>query len=249
MAAELGLEGTVQQITVNVLNGGEDSFQTMPVEFDLQSMDGKTSAKTSAFTATRATGDMQPVDWKRQAVKWRHLQGINFPHLGPRPVIDMLIGIDYEELGCLAPYVIRAKVLLQEMWTSAVDWDNPLDQHQACKVKKGFTELSQLSDVQVSRCLQVNREVETRSLHTFKDASGETYGAATYVRYQYKDGSISTSLVAAKTRVAPLSATSIPRLELMGAVLGLRLALSVAKVLKIDKHQMALWCDSMNVLW
>ena len=31
VAAELGLEGTAQQITVNVLNGGEDSFQTMSV--------------------------------------------------------------------------------------------------------------------------------------------------------------------------------------------------------------------------
>jgi len=31
--------------------------------------------------------------------------------------------------------------------------------------------------------------------------------------------------------VVPLSATSIPRLKLIGAVLGLRLALSIAKVL------------------
>jgi len=54
------------------------------------------------------------------------------------------------------------------------------------------------------------------------------------VRYKYKGGTVSTNLVASKTQVAPLSATSIPRLALMGAVLGLRLALSIAKVLKID---------------
>ena len=52
------MEGTVQQITVNVLNGGEGCFQTIPVEFDLQSMDGKTSERISAFTATTVTGDM-----------------------------------------------------------------------------------------------------------------------------------------------------------------------------------------------
>ena len=34
VAAELGLEGSTQLITVNVLNGEEDSFETMPVEFD-----------------------------------------------------------------------------------------------------------------------------------------------------------------------------------------------------------------------
>ena len=37
VAAELGLEGSTQRITVNVLNGEEDSFETMLVEFDLQS--------------------------------------------------------------------------------------------------------------------------------------------------------------------------------------------------------------------
>ena len=86
-------------------------------------------------------------------------------------------------------------------------------------------------------------------MHTFTDALGDAYGAVTYVRYQYNDGTVSTSLVASKTRAAPLSATSTPRLELMGAVLGLRLALSIAKVLKIDQNLLTFWSDSINVLW
>ena len=91
--------------------------------------------------------------------------------------------------------------------------------------------------------------VETVTLHTFTDASRDAYGAVTYIRYKYKGGALSTSVVASKTRVAPLSAASIPRLELMGAVLGLRLALSIAKVLKIDQSLLTFWSDSMNVLW
>ena len=62
---ELELEKTVQKITVNV-NGEEDFFQTMPMEFDLQSVHGKTNARISAFTATRVTGKMKPVNWKMQ---------------------------------------------------------------------------------------------------------------------------------------------------------------------------------------
>ena len=69
VAAGLGLEGTVQKITFNVLNGGKDSFQTMPVELDLHSVDGKTITRISTFTATSVTGNMQPVDWKRQGCK------------------------------------------------------------------------------------------------------------------------------------------------------------------------------------
>ena len=91
--------------------------------------------------------------------------------------------------------------------------------------------------MRVPRCLQINSLVATVTLHTFTDASGDAYGAVTYARYQY--------LVASKTRVAPLSATSIPRLELMGAVLGLRLALSIAKVLKIDQSLLTSWSDSI----
>ena len=73
-----------------------------------------------------------------------------------------------------------------------------------------FEELRELTDVKVPRCLQLDRKVESVTLYTFTDASGEAYGAVAFARYQYKDGTISTRLVAFKTRVAPLSATSIP---------------------------------------
>ena len=84
MAAELGLEGSTQRITVNVLNGEEDSFETMPVDFDLQ------SARISALTATRVTGSMRAVNWKDQSEHWKHPQGVNFPNRGPRPIIAEL---------------------------------------------------------------------------------------------------------------------------------------------------------------
>ena len=158
------------------------------------------------------------------------------------------IAMLFDPTGFLAPYVIRAKILLQEMWISGLDWDDPLDPSQARQAKKWFEELTELSDVRVPRCLQLTSHVETVTLHTFTDASRDAYGAVTYIRYQYKGGAVSTSLVASKTRVAPLSATSIPRLELMGAVLGL-IALSIAKVLKIDQSLLTFWSDSMNVLW
>ena len=159
------------------------------------------------------------------------------------------IAMQFDPMGFLAPNVIRAKILLQEMWASGLDWDDPLDLSQARQAKKWFEELTELSDVRVPRCLQLTSHVETVTLHTFTDASTDAYGSVTYVRNQYKGGAVSTSPVASKTRVAPLSATSILRLELMGAVLGLRLALSIAKVLKIDQSLLTFWSDRMNVLW
>jgi len=53
--------------------------------------------------------------------------------------------------------------------------------------------------------------------------------AASYVHHEDEDGSVSTRLVAAKSRLAPLKAMSIPRLELMGGQTGLRLTLTVLR--------------------
>ena len=86
-------------------------------------------------------------------------------------------------------------------------------------------------------------------LHTFVDASQEAYGTAVYMKVEYQDGFSSVCLVASKTKVAPLQSISTARLELMGAVLGNRLAKSVANALSKEKKSITFWTDSANVLW
>ena len=51
-------------------------------------------------------------------------------------------------------------------------------------------------------------------LHAFVDATQDAYNAVVYATCAYKDGSVSSNIAAAKTRVAPSVSTSIPRLEL-----------------------------------
>ena len=36
----------------------------------------------------------QVVDWNLYKAKWKHLKGIKFPQVGPRPIVDLLIGVD-----------------------------------------------------------------------------------------------------------------------------------------------------------
>ena len=94
---------------------------------------------------------------------------------------------------------------------------------------KWFKELEDLPTVKVPRCLRLEQEEEmlSQTLHTFGDASQDAYGAVVYSRTTYKSGAVSIRIVVAKSRVAPLAATSIPPLELMAAVLGLRMAGSI----------------------
>jgi len=122
-----------------------------------------------------------------------------------------------------------------------------LPQELSKKVIKWFTELSyQCCQVLV---FQQDREVKSATLHTFIDASQEAYGVVVYIRVKYCDESLTVWLVVSKTKVAPLQSISIPRLELMGAVLGIRLAKSVVNVLSLQAKLITLWIDSTNVLW
>ena len=98
IAAQLGLQGKLQQVTVNVLNGQIKTFDTMPVEFELESLNGLVDMKMSAFTAARVTGNMNVVEWSDLARKWEHLRGIEFWRVGPRPIVDILIGLDHVDL-------------------------------------------------------------------------------------------------------------------------------------------------------
>ena len=50
IAAELGLEGSPHELTVNVLNDNQETFETTVVEFTISSLNGKVSKQASAYT-------------------------------------------------------------------------------------------------------------------------------------------------------------------------------------------------------
>lgn len=61
--------------------------------------------------------------------------------------------------------------------------------------------------------------VDIIKLHGFCNASLQNYGAYIYLRHVLKSGNVSLNLVAAKSKLAPLKPTRIPRLELLGNLL------------------------------
>ncbi|XP_035455669.2 uncharacterized protein LOC118268519 isoform X2 [Spodoptera frugiperda] len=80
------------------------------------------------------------------------------------------------------------------------------------------------------------------------DASEKAYGACIYIRSVACDGRIHTHLLTSKSKVAPIKSTTIPRLELCGALLGTRLCTKVLESLTLKPDQCIFWCDSMIVL-
>ena len=138
---------------------------------------------------------------------------------------------------------------MQELWIHGLDWDEKLPKELSTKIMLWFAELVLLPTIKVPRCLQFKKQATVVYLHVFADASEEAYGAVVYQKTEYQDGTSSVCLVASKSKVAPLQSVSIPRLELMGAVLGSELAQTIANALTIEKNSITYWIDSACVLY
>ena len=152
----------------------------------------------------------------------------------------------FDPLGFISPFVVRGKMLMQECWMSGVDWDEQLPDAIVDKAQQWFQELSELSNVRVPR--QFEASTGKLELHAFCDASSEAYGVVLYARSVREDGTAECRFLVSKSRVAPTAATSIPRLELMAAVLGHQVATRMSKVLDVPLSTVTFWSDSTTVL-
>ena len=150
----------------------------------------------------------------------------------------------YDPLQFLAPFTVKAKILMQEIWMAGIEWDDILPNDLKTKWEKWVSELPELSRLAIPRSLRLPYP-EKVDLHIFSDASKDAYASVAYLVCQYSDNAPSSCLVASKCRVAPVKAMTIPRLELMGAVLSSRLAQDILKVLTVDR--VVFWTDSENV--
>ena len=69
-----------------------------------------------------------------------------------------------------------------------------------------------------------------------------------YIRITNKHGQVSSLLVMSKSRIAPIKTVSLPRLELLAAVVNARLLKYVAETLPIKMDSVVCWTDSMVAL-
>jgi hypothetical protein len=84
-------------------------------------------------------------------------------------------------------------------------------------------------------------------LHVFSDASAAAYGAVAYLRSEL-DGQVAVRLDMAAAKITPPQGISIPKAELLGAVMGAQLASQIRKTLGLRHDQVTMWTDSQNVL-
>ena len=154
----------------------------------------------------------------------------------------------FDPLGFLVPFIVNAKILLQEIWRTKCDWDDPVSASLQDSWKVWLKQLPDLSSIQIQRCYNGNEKIVEKELHVFCDASELAYAAAAYIRTKNHEGKIDCNLILAKSRVAPLKKLTLPRLELQGAVLATRMTTFLKDETKLEFKSIRLWSDSMTVL-
>ncbi|XP_062538364.1 uncharacterized protein LOC134206653 [Armigeres subalbatus] len=169
-------------------------------------------------------------------------------HPTKREVLRVLMTI-FDPLGLIAPLLMFLKILLQEIWRSGIQWDEKIDNNTFAKWRSWLQILPQVEQVQIPRCFLSRSEYgyNNAQLHTFVDSSENGMAAACYLRI-IQNESVQCCLIAAKTRVAPLKYLSIPRLELMAAVIGTRLSQAVLNSLSFTVTKRIYHTDSRDVI-
>ncbi len=152
----------------------------------------------------------------------------------------------FDVLGWYSPTIVKAKILLQRLWSERVDWDELVPEAILHEWSRWRSELPLLSRHYIPRYYYPKQAVATSvKLHGFSDASEKAYAGVVYIRMSDPDAVVHTSMVMSKTRVAPIKR---PRLELCGALILAQLLSHCKTVLNVPMDQIFAWTDSTVVL-
>ena len=156
-------------------------------------------------------------------------------------VILSTIASIFDPIGMSSPLLSKAKMILQRTWMEGLSWDQEVSKELQGQFLQWI--LASKSVLKVTRPYAISKWSGTaKQLHVFSDASEQAYSACIYLVAENK-----ASFVISKTRVRPLKIVSLPRLELLGALIGTRLAKMTLESLK-EQIRIYYWCDSKIVV-
>ncbi|XP_072392412.1 uncharacterized protein [Diabrotica undecimpunctata] len=166
-------------------------------------------------------------------------------HITKRQILSTISQI-YDPLGILSPVIIISKIIIQQLWSLKLPWDEPVPETIFIKWFQFYNQLPILNQLKIPR-LAVGRTHKLLDLHCFCDASLQAYASCIYIRSVDAKGIYQTHLLCSKAKVAPLKSITIPRLELLASLLGAQL---VDQLLKgsFPSIPIYFWSDSQIVL-
>ncbi|CAG9129851.1 unnamed protein product [Plutella xylostella] len=152
----------------------------------------------------------------------------------------------FDPLGLVGPCVMEVKDIMRKLWSAKYDWDDEVSVEIKNLWHTFEDTLPKINNLLIPRWILCD-EPSSIELHTFTDASERAYGTCIYARTVGKNGTVDVHLLVSKNKIAPIKPTTIPRLELSGALMGSRLCTKVKSALTVNA-QCFFWSDSTIVL-
>ena len=154
----------------------------------------------------------------------------------------------FDPCGIALPYLLDMKLLVQRLFGGEWGWDTWITGKDLEQWTQWIAELPALGQIPCPRALIPRPGYQAIYLCIFTDASERGIAAVCYIVCEYPDKT-TVSFALGKVRVAPKKKLiTIPRLELLGAVIGVEIAATVKAELKVEFTGVYFWTDSTTVL-
>lgn len=105
----------------------------------------------------------------------------------------------FDPLGLVGPVILRSKLLLQELWQSQYEWDDPLPEGIINKWNHYRHDLLLINAISIPRRYTDIDKCREIQVHGFADASIRAYGACLYLRCINEKGRSTVRLICSKS--------------------------------------------------
>ena len=200
---------------------------------------------------SKALGLIWDPESDRLRIKWE--KNVH-AEISTRRTLSSKLASLFDPLGLAAPYLLKGKLILQEVAISGFGWDDELPHDIVRKWEAWVDSLTGLSNVSLPRCFygvepRASNENIVYQLHGFCDASNCAMSAVIYLR-RVVEGKAQVSFLLGKTRLVLVNQSNwvIARKELEAAKICSEVMLQAAKALHHLPLTIHFWTDSQVVL-
>ncbi|KAH7708794.1 Pao retrotransposon peptidase family protein [Aphelenchoides avenae] len=180
--------------------------------------------------------------------KRKRRKGVDDGRLTKRFMLRLVAQI-FDPLGLVQAILLLAKLVIQELWKNETDWDDDVAEKYKLLWEEAIKDFD-TTTIRIPRRISTGK-IHSAEVHIFTDGSSQAYGATAYLRVTEPDGTYRTNLVYARSKVKPIKDAdkfTIPRMELLGVLIGTRIAKFLHTELSVPITSTYLWSDSTIVL-
>ncbi|XP_066253850.1 uncharacterized protein [Euwallacea similis] len=141
------------------------------------------------------------ISWDPELDTLKYTVNVRFDstHATKRTILATISQI-FDPLGLIGPELIKAKLIIQELWRLQLDWDQEVPHDLRQRWEEFATQLTYLNECKVVRHVILGNAIRI-ALYGFSDSSEKAYGACIYVGSVDDLGNHGDRLLTAKSRV------------------------------------------------